>query len=142
MKYSIARFWREREGHYRLLGRKCRSCGRVNYPPSSVCRYCGSKDLEDVELLEKARVLTWTVIHTAPEGFEEYRPVIIAIVELLESKARILTRLTDVEPEDIREGMIVEPVLRRISEDGDSGIIHYAIVFRPLVSGGGSDGGG
>ncbi len=139
MRYSIPRFWREIKSHYRLVGTKCRKCGRISYPSSTTCRYCGSRDVEEIELWERGRVVTWTIIYSAPEGFNEYKPLVIAIVELLESKVKILTRLTDVDPEEIREGMIVEPVLRRISEDGETGIIHYGVVFRPPITGGGDE---
>lgn len=135
VKLSIARFWREKESHYRLKAVKCRSCGRISYPPGSVCRYCGSKDLEEIELMEPGRVLTWAVIHTAPEGFDEYKPIIIAMVELVNSKVRVLTQLTDIDPDEIKPGMLVEPVLRRIVEDGESGLIYYGIKFRPMLEG-------
>lgn len=135
MKYSIARYWRERHSYYRLKATKCLKCEKINYPPSRICRYCSSKELEDTELFGPAKVLTWTVIHTPPSGYEEYKPLIIAIVELMETGVKILTRLTDIDPEEVREGMLVEPVLRRTSEDGEAGIIRYALLFRPLIKG-------
>jgi len=136
MRFSIPRFWRERESRYRLKASRCKSCGRVNYPPSTICRYCGSSSVESIYLdREKARLITWTVIHTAPSGFEGRRPIIIGIVETLESKAKILAPLTDVLPNELKPGLILEPVLRRVSEDGESGLIHYAISFRPVVGG-------
>ncbi len=134
MKFSIARFWREKQAHYRLKATKCKSCGRVNYPPSSICRYCGSGDLEEIFLLnERAKLLTWTIIYSVAEGFEDKRPRIIGLVETLETKARILAPITDILPEELSEGTILEPVLRRINEDGEAGIIHYAIAYRPVI---------
>ena len=135
MKFSIARYWREKHSYYRLKATKCLKCGKINYPPSKVCKYCGSRELEDTELFGPAKVLTWTVIYASPSGYEEYKPLIIAMVELLGTGVRILTRLTDVDPEEVREGMLVEPVLRRTSEDGEAGIIRYALLFRPLIKG-------
>ncbi len=135
MRFSIARYWRERHSLYRLNATRCLKCKRVNYPPSRICRYCGSRETEEIEVFEPGKVVTWTVIHSSPEGYEEYRPLIIAIVELLGSGVKLLTRLTDIDPEDIREGMLVEPVLRRTSEDGEAGIIRYALLFRPMIKG-------
>lgn len=133
MEFSIPRFWREKHSHYRLRGKKCLKCNRINYPPSLVCRYCGSRDLEEVDLLEKGKVVTWTTIYNVPEGYDKYKPVIIAIVELNRSKTRILTQLTDVDLNEIKPGMEVEPVLRRVVEDGETGVIYYAIKFRPVL---------
>ncbi len=134
MRYSIPRTWREKKRHYRLEAARCLSCGRVNYPPGPVCRYCGSDKLEKIELVnEKARLLTWTIIHVPVEGYEEYRPLIIGIVETLDTKTRLLTRIVDVEPGELTQNMVLEPVLRRIREDGEAGTIDYAIVYRPPI---------
>ncbi len=134
MNYSVPRAWRERKKYYRLEAARCLSCGRVNYPPGPVCRYCGSDKLEKIELIdEKARLITWTVIHVPVEGYEEHRPLIIGIVETLDTKARLLTRIVDAEPSELSRGMILEPVLRRIREDGEAGLIHYAITYRPPI---------
>lgn len=134
MRFSIPRFWRERHSHYRLEAVRCRDCGRINYPPSQVCRYCGSRNVEKVYLdNEYAKLLTWTIIYTVSEGFEDKRPRIIGVVETLRSHARILAPITDVLPEELREGMILEPVLRRINEDREAGLIHYGIAYRPVI---------
>ncbi|MET1159451.1 MAG: Zn-ribbon domain-containing OB-fold protein [Thermoprotei archaeon] len=134
MRYSIPRFWRERHSRYRLKAAKCRDCGKVNYPPSQVCRYCGSRNLEEIYLSnEKAKLLTWTVIYTPPSGFEERKPVIIGIVETHETHTRILAPITDILPHELKEGLILEPVLRRISEDREAGLIHYGIAYRPAI---------
>ncbi len=135
MRFSIARYWRERKSYYRLTGTKCLRCGRINYPPSKVCRYCGSRELEEVDLLGPAKLLSWSIVYSAPEGFEEYRPLIIAMVELKETGVRLLTRITDADPEELKPGMILEPVLRRLGEDGIAGLVKYGICFRPPVKG-------
>lgn len=134
MRFSIPRFWRELESRYRLKATKCNKCSRVNYPPSKICRYCGSTETVDTYLnSEKAVLITWTVIYATPYGFEERKPLIIGIVETIESKVKILTQVTDITPEELREGLVLEPVLRRINEDGEHGLIHYGLVYRPVL---------
>jgi uncharacterized OB-fold protein len=134
MRFSVPKYWREKESHYRLKATRCKSCGRINYPPSKICRYCGSEDTEEIYLdKEPARLVTWTIIHTVPEGFDEQKPRIIGIVELEQSHVRILAPITDVKPEELRENMILEPVLRRINEDGEAGLIYYGIAYRPVI---------
>ena len=134
MRFSIPRYWREKESRYRLKATRCKKCGRVNYPPSKICRYCGSNDTEIIYLNnEKAKLITWTIIYTAPYGFEERKPLIIGIVETLWTKTRILAPITDVLPEELKKDMLLEPVLRRINEDREAGIIHYGIAFRPVL---------
>ncbi len=40
--------------------------------------------------------------------------------------------LVDCEPEDLKKGMIMEPVIRRIDYEGTSGLIIYGPCYRPL----------
>lgn len=126
--------WRTRLHRYKLVATKCKSCHRTMYPPSSICRYCGSREVEEIELInEKAKLLTWTIIYNVMDGFENKKPVILGILETLESKARILAPLTDILQEELEPGMIMEPVLRRTNEEGEDGLIYYGIAFRPLI---------
>lgn len=90
--------------------------------------------MEQIKLVnEKAHLITWTVIYSAMEGFEERRPVVIGIVETLNSRAKIMAPLTDVLPDELKIGMLMEPVIRRIREEGDAGLIYYGIAYRPAL---------
>lgn len=134
MRISIPPYWRTRIHKYRLVATRCKKCSVTLYPPSNICRYCGSREVDQVELInEKARLITWTVIYSAMEGFEKYKPLIIGIVETAESKTKILTLLTDVLPSELKPGMIMEPVIRKIREEGEAGLIHYGVAFRPAL---------
>ncbi|MEM0002265.1 MAG: Zn-ribbon domain-containing OB-fold protein [Desulfurococcaceae archaeon] len=134
MRIVIPPSWRTRIYRYRITATKCKKCGRTAYPPSNICRYCGSREIEFVDLLnENARLITWTIIYNVMEGFEERRPVILGILETLDSKARVMAPLTDVLPDELKPGMVMEPVLRRIMEEGEHGLIHYGVSYRPLI---------
>jgi uncharacterized OB-fold protein len=58
-------------------------------------------------------------------------PFVLGVIEL-EDGSRLTTQITDVMPGEVTIGMPVEAVFRKVSEDGDSGIIQYAIKFRPV----------
>jgi uncharacterized OB-fold protein len=45
----------------------------------------------------------------------------------------LTAHLTDVDPEDVRIGMPVEMVTRKVKEDGQEGQILYGYKFRPLL---------
>lgn len=129
---SPARVWRERVPRYRLVGKRCKKCGRIIYPPRPACPACGSRDLEDVELPRTGIVETYTIIYTVMDGFRDKAPLPIAIVRL-DNGARVLAPLTDIDPEEIKTGMRVEAVLRRIKRDGEHGLIAYGVAFRPVL---------
>jgi len=127
---SIPRVWRERIYRYRLIGGRCRSCGAVLYPPRPLCPRCGG-ELEEVKLPERGVVVNYTVVRSPPSEYDGKEPYIVAVVEL-ENGARVLAQLTDVNAEEVAEGMAVEAVLRRYIDHGPDGVIEYGIKFRPV----------
>jgi len=130
MRISPARVWRARGSRYRLEGSRCRDCGHAFYPPKPACPRCGSRNVERVQLPTKGRVITWTVQYAVPEGYRRSAPIISAIIEL-ENGVKVLGILTDVDPSEVRRGMEVEALLRRVVEEGEEGLIVYGLKFVP-----------
>lgn len=127
---SISRVWREEKSHYRLEATKCLKCSKIHYPPRVICDKCGSRNLERIALSGKGKILTYAIQHVVFSGFREYTPLMFAII-LLEEGVKVLGQLTDISPDKIKIGMKVEAVLRKIAEDETTGIIKYALKFRP-----------
>jgi uncharacterized OB-fold protein len=128
--------WRTRLYRYRLLGGRCRDCGRAFYPPLRACPYCGSRSVEEVRLPRQGRLITYTVLYSVEEGARGESPVAVGLVDL--GVARVLAEIVDAEPSELSAGMPVEAVFRRLYEDGEEGVIVYGVKFRP--AGGGSEG--
>ncbi len=128
---SVPRFWRSIPARYRLIGSKCKNCYEIYYPPRKVCPKCRKAKMEEVKLKGRGKIETYTVIHVAPEGFEEQVPYIIAIVRLEEGPC-LTTQIVGCEPEDVYIGMPVEACFRRINEDGEAGVIYYGLKFKPV----------
>ena len=83
----------------------------------------------------KGTVWSFTIIPRAdyaPEGFEDYVPYTVAIIELEEGPL-VTARLTDVDNNGVYIGMPVEMVTRILSEDGERGLINYGYNFRPPI---------
>jgi uncharacterized protein len=100
----------------KLTSTKCRECGVVKWPPRSVCPDCMSENLEWVELGPTGKVEIFTVEEVGvPEGFE--RPLIHALVALDGSPLTIFSRLLDVAPDQIKEGMRVKLKVMEIPRD-------------------------
>ena len=66
----------------KLLGAKCRKCGKVHVPPRPLCDSCLSKEFDWTVIPKEGRLLTYTVIHIAPAQFQEMAPYAMGIVEL------------------------------------------------------------
>jgi uncharacterized OB-fold protein len=79
--FTIEQFYRN-VSQGKLLGAKCRKCGKVHVPPRPLCDSCLSKEFDWTVIPEKGRLLTYTVIHIAPAQFQEMAPYAMGIIEL------------------------------------------------------------
>jgi len=132
MGENVARFWREIPQRYNFMGNKCGSCERIFFPPRESCPYCRRKsmgEMEDYKLSGKGEIVTHTIIHVAPEAFEEQVPYPIAIIKLDEGP-QITAQIVDCNIDDVKIGMRVESTFRRIQEDGYTGAIYYGYKFK------------
>ncbi len=129
---SVPRYWRNMPKRERLESKKCEKCGHVDFPPRARCLKCGSDALIPYTLPDRGKLMSFTIVRSAPKGFEKMTPYVLGVVELIDSTS-ITVQITDVDPSDVAIGMPLESVFRKVCEDGDSGIIEYAIKFRPAV---------
>ena len=77
-------------------------------------------------------VYTFSTMYNVPKGFEEQAPYTIAIIKLDEGPM-VTAQLTDVNHDEVRIGMRVEMVTRKLKEDGREGQIIYGYKFRPVL---------
>jgi len=123
--FSPARAWREFPQRYRLEAATCTDCGTILYPPRLVCPSCGGRDFTTANLPRTGKVVTFTIVRVPPAGFTEQTPLPIALVEL-DNGVRVMVQIGDVEdPESIEIGMPVRLEFRRVSWDGEAGVIFY-----------------
>jgi uncharacterized OB-fold protein len=123
--FSPARAWREYPQRYRLEAAKCSACSKILYPPRLVCPACGGRSFTPETLPREGKVVTYTVIRVPPAGFTEQTPLPLALVELTNG-VRLMVQIGDVEtPETLEIGMPVRLEFRRISWDGEAGVIFY-----------------
>jgi len=96
------------EGKFKAY--KCVECGMVIAPPSGSCYGCGSSKMEWTEVSGKGKLVSFTVIHIAPDEFVEEVPYYIAIVDL-EEGTRVSARLLGydpLKPEEVKLGSDVK----------------------------------
>jgi uncharacterized OB-fold protein len=122
---SPGRAWREFPQRYRLEAAKCSSCSKILYPPRVVCPACRGTEFEQIVLPRTGTVVTYTVVRVPPSGFTEQTPLPIALVELMDG-VRVMVQVGDLaDPEELEIGMSVRLEFRRISWDGEAGLIFY-----------------
>jgi uncharacterized OB-fold protein len=113
------------EGVFRAY--KCVDCGMVIAPPSGSCYGCGNNNMEWTDVSGKGKLVSFTVIHVAPEEFVEEVPYYVAIIEL-EEGTRVSARLLGFDPLKPEEVSLGIPV-KIDFEKGKSGKTYLA--FRP-----------
>ncbi|SES75375.1 hypothetical protein SAMN04488587_0804 [Methanococcoides vulcani] len=127
---SVARFWRNQIHRYNLVGTHCKTCDSYYYPPRNVCPKCRRDgEIESHKFSGPGEIVTYTVIHTAAEGFEHQAPYVLGIVQLDEGP-RFTSQIV-CKPEDVHIGMKVKPVFRKLGEGGDRGMIYYGTKYIP-----------
>lgn len=128
-KRSSAKSWRKYKTKYRLLGNQDKKTGKKYYPPVFLSKNNTSPtSLKDYEFKKEGKLITWSIVHGAPQGYEEYAPYIIGIVEL-ENNERLTTQIVNVKKSQLKYGLKLKAVFRKIYQNGDKGIIDYGLKF-------------
>jgi uncharacterized OB-fold protein len=66
----------------KLMAGKCTHCGKIHLPPRPLCDRCFHQTFTWLEIAGTGKLVTYTVIHVAPEQFQEQAPYAVGIVEL------------------------------------------------------------
>lgn len=131
---TAPRYWRENPSRYNLIGVRCGNCGKMFFPPRSVCPRCHRKSIgkmEKIHLKGEGEIFSYSVIHDAPLQFEMIKPYVMAMIKLDEG-IMITAQVIDCEPTDVDIGMRVRSTLRKLGEEGPGGVIYYGYKFVPL----------
>ena len=130
---AVAFHWRAFRERYGLVGSRCELCRRYFYPGRIICPHCRRKGkLCEYKFSGSGKVYSFTVIRTAPTGFEIYVPYIMAIVELDEG-ARVVSQIVDCRPEEVEIGLPVQSCFRKIGDQNKSGLVLYGFKFRLVM---------
>jgi uncharacterized OB-fold protein len=85
----------------KVMTTRCKKCGTAYFPPKMDCPSCLDSDVEWFEITGTGKLVTYTVVHYGPSGFEDEAPYTLAIADF--DGLRIFGRIS----KDIEEGSIV-----------------------------------
>jgi len=88
----------------KLMAGKCQKCGKIHLPPRPLCDNCYSQQFEWVNVSGKGKLVTYTVIHVAPQQFQSLIPYSVGIVELV-SGLKIPGMIQCTTQEQLKVGM-------------------------------------
>ncbi|MBC7870937.1 MAG: Zn-ribbon domain-containing OB-fold protein [Chitinophagaceae bacterium] len=77
-------------------------------------------------------IYSYTVVLDPPESFQEQAPYVLALVKLDEGPL-ITAQITDLDEQAIAIGDRVEMVTRKLTTEGQRGMIVYGYKFRKIL---------
>jgi uncharacterized OB-fold protein len=93
----------------KVMTTRCKKCGTAYFPPKMDCPSCIDSEVEWFEIKNNGTLVTYSVVHYGPSGFEDEAPYTIAISDF--DGVRVFGRMSkDVEEADIQPGMAVKVV--------------------------------
>lgn len=94
----------------KVMTTRCKNCGKTFFPPKVDCPGCIDSEVEWVEIESEGRLVTYTVVHYGPSGFEDEAPYTLAIGEF-GNGLRIFGRMSKgIGEDEIKPGMAIKIV--------------------------------
>lgn len=87
----------------KLMAGKCTRCGKIHLPPRPLCDNCFHQEFTWTEISGKGTLVTYTVIHIAPQQFQALAPYAVGIVKL--DGLKLPGMITGATQEQLRVGM-------------------------------------
>src|SRR5881296_625541 len=91
----------------KLMAVRCLRCRQVMVPPRAICSNCRHSRVEWVELSQKGKLVTYTIVHVSPPQFKHMTPYAVGIVEMPEG-VKIPSIIRTARLEDLKIGMQLE----------------------------------
>lgn len=105
------------KGQFRI--QQCRDCGQHVFYPRQLCNHCGSSQLKWVDVSGRGTVYSTSVVRRRPEKGGNYN---VSLIDL-EEGPRMMSRVMDVDPEEVTIGMQVSAHVGMI--DDQPAVVFY-----------------
>jgi len=89
----------------KTMATRCNKCGKLYFPPRADCPDDLSMDMTWEELSGRCKLLTYTLAHFAPTGFQDDLPYTIALAQCEEGVKVYALLSKDINGDEIRIGM-------------------------------------
>jgi len=118
---KLKKFFEELEKG-KIMGTKCKKCGKLYFPPQADCNKCLSSDMDWVEIKGTGKLITYTITHVAPKAYTNIAPYVIGVAQLDEGP-KVTAWVRDIKPEEIKVNMKV----KLVTEKCEDGITRYIL---------------
>ncbi len=127
---GVASSWRRMKHRYNLYSTKCENCSGIFFPPRIICPRCRrAGKMVDLKLCGRGKIVSFTTVHSPPEGYTLQAPYLLAIIRL-EEGPMLTAQIVETDESKIRIGTPVEMVFRKLIDHGEENLISYGYKFR------------
>lgn len=88
----------------KLMSVQCRRCRAIAFPPRTICPKCFADEFEWIQLKDRGKLLTYTIIHFPPSIFQALAPYAVGIVKL-DDGPQLPGMVKNVKLQELRIGM-------------------------------------
>jgi uncharacterized OB-fold protein len=100
----------------KLMGTRCKQCGKRFFPPRAQCYESLSSDMEWFQVTGKGQLVSFSTLRYAPTGFTGDLPYTIALLDYGEYK--VFGRIDGAFPvEELKVGMDMKAVVSKTAND-------------------------
>lgn len=101
----------------KVMTTRCKKCGTRYFPPKMDCPACIDSEVEWFEIKGDGKLLTYTIVHYGPSGFEDEAPYTLGIGEF-EGGLKVFGRLSKaIKENEIKTGMGIRVVPVKLPDD-------------------------
>ncbi|MCR4404299.1 MAG: Zn-ribbon domain-containing OB-fold protein [Candidatus Acetothermia bacterium] len=133
-EFTAASFYKFLNEH-KLMGSRCRACGRTYLPPRPLCPECFREEMAWAEMSGRGRLLAFTAVHVAPTGmvaagYGRDNPYCTGIVKLEEGPA-ISAQILGFDPKRPEGIKLGAPLKAVFLERGEGQARRTSLGFQP-----------
>ena len=99
----------------RVMGTQCKGCGTTYFPPQVDCPRCMASEVEWFEITSSGKLITYSLVHYGPAGFEDRTPYIVALADFGEGIKVFAVLSSDIHEHEIKPGMLLRVAPVRLS---------------------------
>lgn len=118
-----------RVGHTGNQGTNGQAHDQMRHEPTEISE---ENAQQAASLSGEGTIYSFSIMYNVPQGFEEQKPYVIAIIQLDEGPM-LTAQLTDMNHNEVAIGQRVEMVTRKLREESSEGQIIYGYKFRPAL---------
>jgi len=120
--------WRLRHQLSRMEGTICRRCGVSYFPPRELCRACCSREMATCQFSGRGTLYSFCGSSEYSEHRGSRLQNVFGLIQL-EEGGLVFAQLTDVVPGQLRIGMPVRMVIRKLRSKEKDGSVVYVYKF-------------